>query len=100
VLRAIHRAEAPAPRAYRTSWPWRSFARKDAAPMPVGEPQLLRFALLPVAWQFARGSRIRLSIAGADADHFVQAPHGRPPLLKVLGGAERSSMLELPVGGS
>jgi len=100
VLRAIHRAEAPAPREYRTSWPWRSFARKDAVPMPVGEPQLLRFALLPVAWQFARGSRIRLSISGADADHFVQAPHGRPPLLKVLGGGEQSSMLELPVGES
>ena len=31
VLRAIHRAEAPAPRNYRTTWPWRSFARKDAA---------------------------------------------------------------------
>jgi putative CocE/NonD family hydrolase len=29
VLRAIHRAEAPAPRNYRTTWPWRSFARKD-----------------------------------------------------------------------
>src|SRR6185295_8581337 len=48
VLRAIHRAEAPPPRAYRTTWPWRSFARKDAKPMPVGEPQLLKFALLPV----------------------------------------------------
>ena len=59
VLRAIHRAEAPAPRAYRTTWPWRSFARKDAAPMPIGEPQLLKFALLPVAWRFAQGSRIQ-----------------------------------------
>ena len=47
--------------------------------MPIGEPQLLKFALLPVAWRFAKGSRIRLSIGGADADHFVQTPHGRPP---------------------
>jgi putative CocE/NonD family hydrolase len=100
VLRAIHRAEAPAPRVYRTTWPWRSFARRDAEPMPVGEPQLLKFALLPVAWRFARGSRLRLSISGADADHFVQTPHGRPPLLEVLSGGERSSMLELPVGGA
>jgi predicted acyl esterase len=43
VLRAMHRAEAPAPRNYRTTWPWRSFARKAAKPMPPGEPQLLRF---------------------------------------------------------
>ncbi|MBM3646332.1 MAG: CocE/NonD family hydrolase [Alphaproteobacteria bacterium] len=96
VLRAIHRAEATAPRNYRTTWPWRSFARRDARPMPRNEPQLLRFALLPTAWRFAAGSRIRLSIAGADADHFVQTPHGRPPLLTVLGGGERATMLELP----
>src|SRR4029434_7693917 len=44
VLRALHRAEAPCPRNYRTTWPWRNFARKEARPMPVGEPQLLRFA--------------------------------------------------------
>ncbi|MCX7365973.1 MAG: CocE/NonD family hydrolase [Alphaproteobacteria bacterium] len=97
VLRAIHRAEAPAPRHYRTTWPWRTFARKDARPMPANEPQLLRFALLPVAWCFAKGSRLRLSIAGADADHFVQTPHGRPPLLGVHSGAETASLLELPV---
>ena len=97
VLRAIHRAEAPAPRHYRTTWPWRSFARKDARPMPAGEPQLLRFALLPVAWRFAKGSRLRLSIAGADADHFVQTPHGRPPLLGIHSGAGTASLLELPV---
>ncbi len=98
VLRAIHRAERPAPREYRTTWPWRSFARADAKPMPVGEPQLLKFALLPVAWRFAGGSRLRLSISGADADHFAQTPHGRPPLLKVLSGGEQATLLELPVG--
>ena len=96
VLRAIHRAEAPCPREYKTSWPYRTFARKDAKPMPVGEPQLLKFALLPIAWRFARGSRIRLSISGADADHFVQTPHGRPPLLTVKSGGEQATMLELP----
>lgn len=99
LLRAIHRAEAPAPRNYRTTWPWRTFARKDARPMPVGEPQLLRFALLPTAWRFATGSRIRLSIAGGDADHFVQTPHGRPPLLTVMSGADKATSLELPTEG-
>ncbi|MGE0425892.1 MAG: CocE/NonD family hydrolase [Reyranellaceae bacterium] len=96
LLRAIHRAEAAAPRHYRTTWPWRSFSRAAAKPMPIGEPQLLRFALLPTAWRFAKGSRIRLSLAGADADHFVQTPHGRPPLLTVLSGGEKATMIELP----
>jgi putative CocE/NonD family hydrolase len=99
VLRAIHRAEAPAPRTYRTTWPWRSFARQDARPMPLGEPQKLRFALLPTAWRFSAGSRLRLSIAGGDADHFVQTPHGRPPLLTVMSGGVQGSVLELPVHG-
>ena len=99
LLRAIHRVEASAPRNYRTTWPWRTFARKDAKPMPVGEPQLLRFALLPTAWRFAAGSRIRLSVAGGDGDHFVQTPHGRPPLLTVMSGAEKATRLDLPTDG-
>ncbi len=100
ILRAIHRAEAPAPGNYRTTWPWRSFSRKTAKPMPPGEPQLLRFALLPTAWRFAKGSRLRLSIAVADADHFAQTPHGRPPTLTLLSGGGQASLLELPVEGS
>ncbi len=96
VLRAIHRAEAPAPREYRTTWPFRTFARRDARPMPIGEPQLLKFALLPIAWRLAKGSRIRLSISAADADHFAQTPHGRPPLLTVGSGGEQATALELP----
>ena len=99
LLRAIHRAEAPAPKNYRTTWPWRTFARKDAKPMPAGDPQLLRFALLPTAWRFAAGSRIRLSIAGGDADHFVQTPHGRPPLLTIMSGGDKATRLDLPTDG-
>ena len=68
--------------------------------MPAGEPQPLRFALLPTAWRFSAGSCMRLSIAGGDADHFVQTPHGRPPLLTVMSGGERATVLELPVAGA
>ena len=53
--------------------------------------------LLPVAWQFARGSRIRLSIAGADDDHCGQVPHGRPPLITMMRGGENASAIELPL---
>jgi putative CocE/NonD family hydrolase len=98
LLRAIHRAEQPAPSNYRATWPWHSFSRKDSRPMPLGEPQLMRFALLPTAWRFSAGSRIRIAIAGGDADHFAQTPHGRPPRLTLLSGGERASVIELPVG--
>jgi predicted acyl esterase len=57
----------------------------------------IRIPLLPVAWQFSAGSRIRLSIAGADDDHCGQVPHGRPPLLKMFWGRSHPSVLELPL---
>ena len=76
VLRALHRREAPAPRFERRTWPYRTFKRADAAPMPPDRAEPLRFGLLPTSWLFKTGSRIRLAIAGADADHYVQTPHG------------------------
>jgi putative CocE/NonD family hydrolase len=83
MLRALHRKEQDPPPAYRAAWPWRSYARADAAPLVPNEPVTMRFPLLPTAWRFSKGSRIRLSIAGADADHFGQVPHGSPPRFTV-----------------
>jgi putative CocE/NonD family hydrolase len=97
LLRALHRKESPAPASYRTTWPFRSFRREDAAPLVPGRAERIRIPLLPTSWVFRKGSRIRLSIAGADADHCVQVPHGRPPLLAVLRGGDRVSALDLPL---
>jgi putative CocE/NonD family hydrolase len=96
MLRALHRKEAPCPTHHRTAWPFHSFARADAAPLVPGEPALLRFALLPTSWRFRAGSRVRLAVAGADADHYGQVPHGRPPLLSIHRGGAAASSLELP----
>jgi len=102
LLRALHRRESPCPPAHRTTWPYRSFARADAAPMPAAGVERLHFALLPTSWTFKAGSRVRLAIAGADADHCAQVPHGRPPLLTLYRGANHASSIRLPVkpGGS
>jgi uncharacterized protein len=97
LLRALHRKERPAPQNYHTTWPFRSFTRADAAPLVRGAVELIRIPLLPVAWRFAAGSRIRLSIAGADDDHCGQVPHGRPPLVEMSWGEGRASVLELPI---
>ncbi len=96
LLRALHRKESPCPPNYKTSWPYRTFSRADAAPMPIGKPEVLRFPLLPVSWTLQKGSRLRVSIAGADADHCGQIPHGRPPLLTVHWGGDLGSYIELP----
>ncbi|WP_407156224.1 CocE/NonD family hydrolase [Bradyrhizobium sp. STM 3557] len=94
LLRALHRKESAAPAAYRTTWPFRSFTRSDAAPLAPGQVERIRVPLLPVAWQFAKGSRIRVSIAGHDEDHCGQVPHGRPPVITLRLG---QSALELPL---
>lgn len=97
LLRALHRKESPAPDRYRTTWPFRSYRREDAAPLVPGQAERIRIPLLPISWVFRKGSRIRLSMAGADADHCVQVPHGRPPRFTLLRGGDRASALDLPL---
>ncbi len=83
VLRALFRKEAETPDTIRINWPYRSFRRDSAAPLASGIPQQFRIPLLPAAWTFMAGSRLRLSIAGADQDHFKKVPHGKPPRITV-----------------
>jgi putative CocE/NonD family hydrolase len=96
-LRMLHRAIAECPANYRTTWPFRTFHREDAKRMEPDVPDTLRFALLPVSWTLTKGSRLRLSIAGADCDHYAQVPHGRPPRLRVTLGGPSASFVELPL---
>lgn len=95
MLRALHRATADPPETYRTTWPWRSFTRVDAAPLTPGEPVIIDLPLLPVSWRFPAGHRIGLRLAGADRDNFALWPYGRPGNWTIRTG-ERSS-LTLPV---
>jgi predicted acyl esterase len=93
VLRALHRKLSPCPPNYSASWPYHSCNRGDAAPLVPGRPGEIVVVLLPTAWRFGKGSRIRLTIAGADVDNYGQVPHGRPPVFTIAFG---SSFLELP----
>jgi uncharacterized protein len=94
VLRALHRKVSDAPANYRPSWPYHSCDRADASPLVPGRAEQIVIALLPTAWVFGKGSRIRLAIGGADSDHYGQVPHGRPPLLTVH---RAESFLDLPL---
>ena len=98
-LRLLHRAEAQPPSSYRANWPYRSFRREDAKHMQPGVRETVRFALLPVSWTLKAGSRLRVAIAGTDADHFAQVPHGRPPLLEFTLGGGDGSFIDLPLRG-
>jgi putative CocE/NonD family hydrolase len=98
-LRMLHRATAECPSTYRTTWPFRTFHRTDAQRMEPGVAEALSFALLPVSWKLVKGSRLRLSVAGTDADHFAQVPHGRPPRLQFTLGGSAASFIEIPIRG-
>lgn len=94
VLRALHRKVSDCPPCYRATWPYHTHDRADAAPLVPGRVERMVLALLPTSWMFAKGSRIRLAIGGADIDHYGQVPHGRPPLFTVQRG---ESFLDLPL---
>lgn len=97
VLRLLHRAEAPCPPDYRTAWPFHPYTAAAARRMVPGAAESIAIALLPVSWTLAAGSRLRFSISGADADHFPQVPHGRPPRLRIFCGSESGTRVEVPV---
>ena len=78
-LRGIHRAlketlrpdEAP-------NVPHHSYLRTDASPLPVGEFVTLAITLQPTSVLIRSGHRIRIAIAGADAETFTRIPtHGQ-----------------------
>lgn len=95
-LRLIHRQLDGASAIYTSAVPYRSFLRRDARPMPAGEVTKIVFDLLPVAYRFARGSRIRIALATADADHFAPV-RDAAKLLTIERSPAHPSALILPV---
>lgn len=76
--------QGPAPKSYR---------RADAQPMVPGRFERLEFALFPVAARIAKGHRLRLAIAGGDADTFLRYSAGGPEEFRVrTGGATASGL--------
>ncbi len=96
VLRGLHREVSEAPRNHKVVGPYHSLTKRDAALLEPGRAATFEMALLPTSWLFRRGHSIRLAIAGADRDHFIRIPDGRPPLFEVLRGPE-GSRVTLPV---
>ena len=78
------------------SIPNRTYRRADAAPLIPGEVVPLTLDLLPVSYQFKRGHRIRVALAGADKDHF-QLLDDPSPTWQIWHTSDRPSHIELPV---
>jgi predicted acyl esterase len=96
ILRASHRAQREPP-FENLGLPYRRHYRADLAPLPAGEPVELVLDLLPTAYRFRAGSRIRLTIACADAGNFDTPQLDPAPELRLLRDAVYASAVDLPV---
>jgi putative CocE/NonD family hydrolase len=95
-LRLIHRKPAdPATLPYDQGPAPHTYARADSLPVMPGEVMQVRFALFPAAALIRKGHRLRVAIAGADADTFHRYSEGKPESFEIHSGGSRSSGIEL-----
>jgi putative CocE/NonD family hydrolase len=98
-LRIVHGLDDTPTPLYKSPAPYRSFRRSDAHGLPPGTISRVVFDLLPIAYRFARGSRIRIALATGDADHFAPIADASLTYL-VEHSPAHPSAITLPVLGT
>jgi len=97
-LRGVMRRTAEALSPYVKMGPHRSELRTDAMPLVPGEVAELTFELWATSVLIREDHRIRIAVAGADADTFAAYPRsGEAPTLDVLRNSTYASQVRLPV---
>lgn len=96
VFRAIHRKLGQGEPPYVMAEPYHTYLRADAMPLVPSEAAELNFGMLPVSYLFKKGHRIRIAIAGADAEHYRNMTNEQPSLTVHRSFAHPSRVL-LPV---
>ena len=76
---------------------WHSWSKGDLAPVEPGAAMDVRLELYPIACRIRAGERLRLTLAGADADNLVVPTIGDSARLSFSIGGERGSRLLLPI---
>lgn len=99
-LRLAHRQVSTPAENYRSVWPFRTYSRADAKRMTPNVMETVQIAILPIAWRLSAGSRLKLSLSGADSEHFQQVPHGRPPRYTLQIGGAQGCKLRLPIAST
>jgi len=75
--------------------PFHSFLRRDMAPMTPGTTEDITIAISPIAALIRKGHRLRIAIAGADANNLERIPTFGDETLTVARG--EGSYVEVPV---
>ena len=76
--------------------PLHSHLSADAMPMTPGKAEPIKLALAPIAAIVRKGERLRIAIAGADADNLQRIPAAGPETLEIHRGRAAPSSIELP----
>ena len=95
-LRASHRKLGQAP-FNNFGLPFQSHYQADQQSVAAGEPFEMVFTLLPTSYRFHAGSRIRITLAFADAGNFDTPILNPAPVLQLLRDAGHPSFVEIPV---
>jgi predicted acyl esterase len=96
-LAASHRKLSRAPY-NRLDLPYHSGLRADARPMVPGTPAELAFSMVPRAYTFAAGHRIRVTLAGADPRqrNLAAIRQTPPPVFTIATGGAAASRIDTP----
>lgn len=95
-LRASCRTLSQAP-FKNSSLAWYNSFQSELLPIPAGGPVELVFDLLPTAYQFLKGNRIRITIAFADSDDCDTPVLDPAPTLKLSRNASYPTYVGMPV---
>jgi predicted acyl esterase len=95
-LAASHRKLSRAPYD-RLDLPYHSGLKADNLPMVPGKPAALTFSMVPRAYTFAAGHRLRVTLAGADPRqrNLAQIRQDPPPVFTIVTGAA-GSRIDIP----
>ena len=96
-LRGIHRKVSNEAAPYKMFGPYHSFKKKDAHPLVPGEITEITFDLFPISILLPKGQRVRVAIAGADADVFAPIEGCESPEIVVERNSVYSSYIDLPI---
>ena len=95
-LRSSHRKLSKPP--YNNlGLPYHSHYQSSLEPIPSGEPVELVFNLLSTSYRFHKGSRMRITVAFADADNFETPVIDPAPKVQLLRNKNHPSFVQLPV---
>lgn len=90
-------SDANAPK-YKTVAPMRTFRKEDYKRFSPGEVREVDLEMFPISYQFKKGHRVRLSIAGRDKNHFKQPPFAKmSDQIEIVCGEQHASQICLPI---